>query len=121
MPANVSTDHRRDEVISAVRTARDLIASRGYQPLYGTANEGGPINISNALTRASSDRDLYIRCRQSFSKNWGGPLPGLLHWETEKRRTASEVMDLFARVLTRLENGETQPTGTDARTGTRAT
>lgn len=112
----VGVDHRRDEVIATLKCARDLIVARGYQPLFGSVNEGGPINISNALTRATNnDYDLYTRARQSFSKNWGGPLKGLLYWETEQRRSLSEVITLFGQVLTRLENGEIHPTGRDGR------
>jgi hypothetical protein len=106
---------RRTEVIAALKQARDLIAARGYQPYYGSANEGGPINISNALTRACGDYETYLLARQSFSSNWGGPIVGLVSWETERRRTVTEVMDLFARVLKRLDDDEAHPTGSAVR------
>lgn len=108
-------EDRRDEVVEALKKACDLIVARGYQPYYGTACEGGPLNISNALTRACDDYELYLLSRQSFSKNWGGPVVGLVSWETEKRRTVSEVVDLFAVVLKRLETHEARPTGTAGR------
>lgn len=102
---------RHDDIVAALKHARDLIAARGYQPLYGSATEGGPLNISNALTRAAGDYELYLLCRQSFSQNWGGPVVGLVHWETEKRHTVSDVMALFEKVLKRLETYEARPTG----------
>ena len=116
MRANVQRmDHRRDEVVGALKQARDLIVARGYQPHYGSTDDGGPINISNALTGACGDYELYLLARQCFSRNWGGPVPGLLNWETEKRRTVSEVVDLFAKVLAKWEKNEVHPTGLDRR------
>lgn len=117
MRDNVRAMDRQDELVAALKQARDLIETRGYQPLYGSATEGGPINIANALTRACGDYELYLLARQSFSKNWGGPVVGLVHWETEKRRTVSEALALFDTVLKRLESHEARPTGTAARSG----
>lgn len=102
---------RHDDIVAALKHARDLIIGRGYQPLYGSVAEGGPLNISNALTRACGDYELYLLCRQSFSQNWGGPVVGLVHWETEKRHTVSDVITLFGKVLKGLETNETRPTG----------
>lgn len=108
-------EDRRDEVIKVISTARDLIAALGYQPFF-RVNGGGPLNISSALVRAcSDDYELQLLARQSFSSNWGGPVSGLLSWETEKRRTQSEVIDLLTKVLTRLESHETRPTGSQPR------
>lgn len=109
---------RKADVIAAIKQARDLIAARGYQPLYGSATEGGPINISNALTRAATDYDLYVLCRQAFSQNWGGPVVGLVHWETYKRHTTSEALELLGEVLTRLESDEARPSGRAGRSRT---
>lgn len=97
-------------VIAVLSKASELIAARGYQPLYGSV-KGGPINISNALTLAADEYDLYLKARQSFSKNWGGPTQGLIYWETYKRRSKTEVLDLIAEVINRLENHEARPVG----------
>lgn len=114
---------RHDEIVSALKQARDLIAARGYQPLFGSATEGGPINISYALTRScADDYELQLLCRQSFSQNWGGPIAGLIYWETDRRRSLADVMALFEKVLQRLETDEARPTGSaPRRSGVRAT
>lgn len=98
-------------VVATLRKASELIAARGYQPLYGSVR-GGPINISNALTLATDDYDTYLKARQAFSKNWGGPTEGLVYWETYKRRSKTEVLELLAKVIDRLENDEARPPGT---------
>lgn len=98
-------------VSDAIREARARIEARGYQPIWGKGGESDPLNISEALAGAcDGNNNLYVRARQSFSKNWGGPLDGLLNWETEKRRSKAEVLEVFDQVLDRLENGEAHPT-----------
>lgn len=104
-------DTTRAHVVEALTVARDLIDKRGYQPEWGKKDSDGPLNISNALTRACGDYDTYVLARQSFSKTWGGPEPGLLHWETYKRHTKTDVLELFAKVIGRLESGECNPVG----------
>jgi hypothetical protein len=88
---------------------------RGYQPFWQVGS--GPLNISNALKASCETYDLYVLARQSFSSNWGGPVPGLLSWETQQRRSKAEVLELFDRVLERLESGEAHPTGHSRRRG----
>lgn len=98
------------EITDVLKRARDLIAARGYQPQWG--KDDGPMNIRNAITHAADSYELYCLAVQSFSKMWGGPLKaGLLSWETYKRRSTSQVMDLFAVTIGRLENGKTHPRG----------
>ena len=109
-------DH--SDVVAALRKASELIAARGYQPLYGST-KGGPINISNALTLAASEYDTYLKARQAFSRNYGGPVEGLVYWETYKRRNKMEVLALFAEVINRLENHEARPVGSTRPAGTR--
>lgn len=101
-------DTTRAVVVDALTAARDLIYKRGYQPEW-SKGEDSPLNISNALTLVCKDYETYILARQAFSSNWGGPEPGLLFWETYKRRTLADTMDLFARVIGRLEAGEANP------------
>ena len=99
-------------VLDAVREARARIEARGYQPIWGKGGATDPLNISEALAGAcGGNHELYVRTRQSFSKTWGGPVDGLLSWETAKRRSQTEVLHLFDLVLNRLENGEAHPTG----------
>ncbi|AEJ95390.1 hypothetical protein SEA_TESLA_60 [Mycobacterium phage Tesla] len=95
-----------------VKRARDLIAQRGYQPLF-SATKTGPLNISHALSLAVSGgpHELLGAARQAFSKNWGGPVSGLLDWETRRRRTQEEVLDLLDEVIRRLESRETNLPG----------
>ena len=99
-------------ITEAVRRARQLIEARGYQPIWGEGGSLDPLNISEALASASNgNNNLYLRCRQSFSKNWGGPVEGLLNWETTRRRSKDEVLRLFDLVLERLESSETTESG----------
>lgn len=107
-------DNTSARVLNALRLAKDLIANRGYQPEWGKGGDS-PLNLSNALTRACSDYEIYILARQSFSKNWGGPEAGLLYWETYKRHTTSEVLALLDKVIEGVSNGTTNPTGTSRR------
>ena len=101
-------------VLEAVREARARIEARGYQPIWGKGGHSDPLNISEALSGAcDGNRELYVRARQSFSKTWGGPVDGLLSWETAQRRSQAEVLKLFDLVLDRLENGEAHPSGSE--------
>lgn len=116
MSANVRPAVDVGTLVSAIRQARDLIERRGYQPIWGKGGDADPLNISEALaTSCAGDRELLTRARQSFSKTWGGPVDGLLSWETAKRRSKAEVITLFGTVLTRLENGDAHPTGSSPR------
>lgn len=109
-------DSTRTRVTAALTTARALIEQRGYQPEWGRGGDS-PLNISNALTLACENYETYVLARQSFSKNWGGPEAGLLFWETYKRRTKSEVMELFATVIGGLDCGEVNPSSTTHTSG----
>lgn len=111
MPASVGgmDDTTRAKVVTALTEARDLISKRGYQPEWGKGGDS-PLNLSNALTLACKDYETYILARQSFSKNWGGPEPGLLYWETYKRHTKGDALELLASVIGLLETGEANPT-----------
>lgn len=99
------------KTIGVLKSARDLIAARGYQPQWGS-EDGGPLNIRSAVNLSAETYELCCLALQSFSKMWGGPLKaGLLSWETYKRRTTADVMALFEQTIKRLENGETHPRG----------
>lgn len=106
---HVMDDTTRAKVVDALSAAREIIYQRGYQPEWSKGGDS-PLNVSNALTLSCEDYETYILARQSFSQNWGGPETGLLHWETYKRRTLADVLDLFAKVIGRLEAGECNPT-----------
>lgn len=95
------------ELVAVLEKAKALIEARGYQPIWG---HGGPLNLSQALSTASTTYDLYAAARQVFSNMWGGPIKGgLLGWETYKRRTQSEVLELLDEVIRRVKSGEAQP------------
>ena|SRR5690349_3338141 len=104
-------DKLRCSVVAALRNAQELIRRDGYQPEWGKG-PGHPLNLSNALTRSCPSYDIYLLARQAFSKNWGGPQAGLLHWETYKRHTTSEAIALIDDVILRLEAKICNPTGT---------
>lgn len=98
------------EIIAVLKRARDLIAARGYQPQWRYGD--GPLNIRNAVDIAADNYEMYCLAVQSFSQMWGGPLrAGVLSWETYKRHTSSQVMELFETTIQRLENGEARPRG----------
>jgi len=95
------------DLVAVLAKAKGLIEARGYQPIWG---HGGPLNLSQALSTASTTYEEYAAARQSFSNMWGGPVKGgLLGWETYKRRTKSEVLELLDEVIRRVESGEVTP------------
>lgn len=99
---------QRAETVTTLKKARGLIEARGYQPEWDT---DGPLNISNALSRVCEEYEPYLLARQSFSKP-DGPINGISSWETYKRRSKSEVLELFDTTIKRVENGKANPHGT---------
>lgn len=107
----------RRKVVVIYRDAIELIRRYDYDPegWIKDANERlvgecGGLNVRGAIAIAVTNSLLlgpayktHIEALRHLVKPWGGELDGITSWETKKRRTQTEVVEMLERAVDRLK------------------
>lgn len=111
-------DTMRRKIVVIYRDAIELIRRYDYDPEGWVYAEGGPnptgegsgLNVRGAIAIAITNSLLlgpayktHIEALRHLVKPWGGELDGITSWETKRRRTQTEVIEMLQRAVDRLE------------------
>src|SRR6267378_2543951 len=112
-------DTMRRKVVAVYRDTIELIRRHDYDPegwVYAEGGrnptgEGGGLNVRGAIAIAVTNSlstgpayKTHIEALRHLVKPWGGELQGITAWETQKRRTQTQVIEMLERAADRLED-----------------